>query len=377
MQDSVFSVTHSASENDQSCVVELSQDELFAAEIKRINDVESIVPEGFRQLFPVVFATDDNYAPYCSVAIASIIKNASSENFYRIYVLHTDLSNECIVMLEGMSVDNLSVRCINVQVLISKCKSKLYRIGHFSEEMFYRFLIPTVFSSFPPVAYLDSDLVVNADIASIFQELGGALVAAVKNPVKESTAKHLIEDLNIVPEEYFNSGVMIININACLQYSFLEKCMDLVSPSRNMWNPDQDILNIVCRGRVLYLDPSWNFMWHYVHGTDYIKKIYAPIINAVNGNINIMHYPSGIKPWNRPDLELASHFWNYARYSPFYLELTAALGVQLKKYQSEAKGSILRRSIRYAHSFVRSIKEYGVKFTCRRVLVKLHICNDN
>jgi len=45
--------------------------------------------EGSEHIIPIVFATNDGYAPYAGVAIESIIANASPRNDYRIYVLHT------------------------------------------------------------------------------------------------------------------------------------------------------------------------------------------------------------------------------------------------------------------------------------------------
>ena len=41
---------------------------------------------------PVVFAANDNYAPYLGVTIYSLIKNASPKREYRLYVLATDLN---------------------------------------------------------------------------------------------------------------------------------------------------------------------------------------------------------------------------------------------------------------------------------------------
>lgn len=47
---------------------------------------EKNAPVGYTRQIPVVFATNDNYAPYTGVAIASILHNASPENYYRIYI---------------------------------------------------------------------------------------------------------------------------------------------------------------------------------------------------------------------------------------------------------------------------------------------------
>ena len=45
---------------------------------------------------PIFFTIDDKYAPYVSVAIKSIIQNASKEYNYKIIILHQELSDENI-----------------------------------------------------------------------------------------------------------------------------------------------------------------------------------------------------------------------------------------------------------------------------------------
>ena len=52
---------------------------------------------------PVVFSTNDNYVHLCSVAISSVIENASNKNIYEIYVFYTRLSETNILNLENMS----------------------------------------------------------------------------------------------------------------------------------------------------------------------------------------------------------------------------------------------------------------------------------
>lgn len=167
------------------------------------------------------------------------------------------------------------------------------------------------------------------------------MLAAALNPVVPVNARHLQKDLGIIPEQYFNSGVLLMDINACLEFSLLEKCLELVTNKPGeMWCPDQDILNIVCAEKVCILTSSWNYMWHYFHEGEEKRAIYEPIVQAVNDKIFIMHFSSVNKPWNKPELPFAPYFWDYARYSPFYYELIDHLGSLLSaknKCQEKAK----------------------------------------
>ena len=43
---------------------------------------------------PIFYACDDAFVKYTIVSLSSMIKNASKEYKYKVYVLHTDISEE-------------------------------------------------------------------------------------------------------------------------------------------------------------------------------------------------------------------------------------------------------------------------------------------
>ena len=58
---------------------------------------------------PICFATDDNYVPFLSIAIASLLDNSSTENFYRIFVLITQLKADNIEKIKKLEKPNSSI----------------------------------------------------------------------------------------------------------------------------------------------------------------------------------------------------------------------------------------------------------------------------
>ena len=58
-----------------------------------------------KQIIPIVFASNENYAPYMSVAIRSIIEHKSPDKEYRVYVLHSGLRRETLALLQKMTVE--------------------------------------------------------------------------------------------------------------------------------------------------------------------------------------------------------------------------------------------------------------------------------
>jgi lipopolysaccharide biosynthesis glycosyltransferase len=114
--------------------------------------------------------------------------------------------------------------------------------------------------------------------------------------------------LNLNPNEYFNSGVLLINSKLQRGSDLKEKFMLL---SRNKYEfMDQDILNIACVGKVFFMPFNMNVRSHVNPCTmsndpSYYNHI-NPDINKVRdllSNPIIIHY-TGAKPWNR-----FTYFW--------------------------------------------------------------------
>ena len=174
---------------------------------------DAVAPDGFERVIPVVFATNEKYAPYAGVAIQSIIEHAGLGRYYRIYVLHSELSDDMVRLLEAQSSRNLSVRCLNVEMLVHLKNANLHVRAHISKETYYRFIIPEVLGIYPHVIYLDCDLVVLRDIADIIpNDMGTNLLAGVRNVCMSQAAKRLRDYFDLDSALYINAGVLVINL---------------------------------------------------------------------------------------------------------------------------------------------------------------------
>ena len=316
--------------------------------------------EGPESVIPIVFAANDKYAPYAGVAIESIKEHASPRNLYRIYVLHTGLTPAHIQKLESLGSERLTVQCQDITALLLSKKTELPVTGHFTQECYYRILIPEIFDSYPYVVYLDCDLIVKEDIAGVIPEdMGDALIAAVRDCCQESDYSRLMRDFNLSREEYVNSGVLVFNIEKWNQNTTTSKCFEMVltTPAQKLAYPDQDVINAVCRGRIHYLDPSWNFMLGMLFFPPEELAIYQPFVNDVSKRFRILHYTSDKKPWNRRRLPYADLFWDAAEKTPFYKEI-------LIQYY-------LLYIPRFIRGGVRCYKEHGLSYTARRFLKHL------
>ena len=256
---------------------------------------------------PIFFATDDNYIPFLDIAISSLIDNASKDYKYTINVLNTGLKDENIAIVKRFENEDVTINFCDITDKIAEIKNKLKDVYHFSVVMYYRLFIESLFPQYDKVLYLDCDIVVLGDISKLYNTaLGNNLVGAVReqvvcsNPIFRDWVK---TTTGIVPEKYFNSGVLLMNLAKFRQEKIQEKFMYLISKYNfDVIDPDQGYLNVLCKGKVKFLPTGWN------------KE---SIEESCEGDLNLVHYALYKKPWQHDDVLNGEFFWYYVKKSPF------------------------------------------------------------
>ena len=131
---------------------------------------------------PIVMASDNNYVPYMSVALASIKEHASDKYNYEIYILSREISeiNQKRLANQFLNSDNFSVTIIDVNKYINNLKLQISQ--YYSIEIYFRALIPEILSSYSKAIYLDCDLVSVCDIAELWEtDIGDAYLGAIRD----------------------------------------------------------------------------------------------------------------------------------------------------------------------------------------------------
>lgn len=292
---------------------------------------------------PVVFACNKSYSTYLTVAILSLIKNCSKDNLYKLFVLHTELSEQEIQTLENLSVDNVIIKCIDVNKYIEGLV--LPTSIHLSKEAYYRILIPEILNEYKKVLYLDCDIVIQRDVAELYNEdIGNNVLGAVINPSSPGNVSYINKNIKIDYKKYFNSGVLIFNNETFRKNSIKEKCLSLMVNIAQYVLLDQDLLNIACLNKVKYLDVKWNYIYFFANSITILPE-FAAIYNKCKTPY-IIHYASGRKPWNDYPVYLGEYWWKYAKKSPYYKKFKQELAVsspekrilqQLKSYRLDIK----------------------------------------
>lgn len=132
-------------------------------------------------MVPVVFASDNNYVPMLATTIYSMLKNASTSRTYDVIVLERDITDENKRYMRQFfaKFPNAVLRFFDVSRYLAGFNLTTSN-AHISIETYYRFIIQEALPFYSKLLYLDCDLVVNGDIAELFDtELGDHAIGAV------------------------------------------------------------------------------------------------------------------------------------------------------------------------------------------------------
>jgi lipopolysaccharide biosynthesis glycosyltransferase len=227
-------------------------------------------------------AVNDNYAPHLAVMLTSIQMNHASNHSFCFYILDGgNLSSESKhKLLKSLDRFNQTIYFLEMDsTLFSNCVVQSY----FSIEAYYRLSIPDLLDeSIHKVIYLDSDIILNRDIAYLWEtDVSNHCVGAVY----DKFAYYRCKDLSIPPEHgYFNSGVLLINMDKWRENKISKKAFEyLDQQGSDLEYPDQDTLNVLLHDKWLKLSEEWNSM-----SIDLYHSAAKP---------SLIHFVSDNKPW--------------------------------------------------------------------------------
>ena len=256
---------------------------------------------------PIFFAVDDNYVPFLCVALRSICDNRSERFDYQINVLIESLSDNSRNAITSFERDNVKIKFVDVREKLVAICQRLHIRDYYSNATYYRFFIPEMFPEYDRGLYLDCDIVVNCDIARLYNcQTGDSIVGAIPEEVMTDIdvfGRYSEAVLGISRYEYFNAGILVMNLKKMREIEIERLFSELLGRRTYRVAQDQDYLNVICKGRVFYLNNRWN-------------KTPMPDSNEAIKPY-IVHYKINFKPWRYDGIPYASYFWKYADKTEF------------------------------------------------------------
>jgi lipopolysaccharide biosynthesis glycosyltransferase len=290
----------------------------------------------------IVFSSDKNYTQLMGVALYSIFENKKGNYPIDIYVLDGGILKKDIKRL------NILENKYNFKIKYIKIDTSLFKDFHtknfYTQAVYYRIIIPRLLPHLKKVLYLDCDIVVQDDIYELYNtDINNYLFAAIEDIF---TGKKRHELLNIpLKEKYFNSGVLLMNIEKSKEINAPETILKFVNDyPEKLKYCDQDAINSTMCGNFLCMEQKYNYIANTEVST--LDKFFNL------DDIKIIHY-AGTKPWNffDNDIFIKKYFyylnktpWRNLKYINFYKGRKRIFFINLSSYFESKLPSILPKN---------------------------------
>ncbi len=267
---------------------------------------------------PIFYACDDNFVKYTVVSLHSMLKNAAKDRFYRIYILHTVISEEMSARLYELEADNVKIELVNVSEYLEKIAHRLPVRDYYTKTTYFRLFIADMFPEYDKALYVDSDTVITADISKLYDtEIGDCYVGACHEQAMvqiDVFGRYCEEVVGISRNEFFNAGILLINTRAFRERRLFDEFIRYLGIYDFVVTQDEDYLNVICKGKVFWLDQRWN--------TAVMGGFVYPYADT---DAYILHYIMVNKPWHYEECRSADIFWRYAKETSVYATLREEL----------------------------------------------------
>jgi len=283
----------------------------------------------------IFLCTDNGFAPVSAVAIQSIIETSNENEKYDILLFHSGIMPFHKTAIESLANghENISIRVVDISDLTKGDGFYVENRKTITQEAYYRLFVPFILEhSYKYAAYIDCDMVVLKDINEIFNyDINPYLIGAVRDYwgicgcyMPNSTMKEYRESIGLENiDDYVISATLLFNIEKYRQTFSYEQVLELVHS--NKWQQhDQDVINVMCKGSILYLSAKWGMMTEWGNNNSYLPKMLSEEFSKVL-DYSIYHYGGGRKPWKKYYEKENAYFWNVAPQTPYFEYLVSLI----------------------------------------------------
>lgn len=268
----------------------------------------------------IALCFDNNFIMQAGVTIKSVCLSNSQENIVFHLFTNNISDNNKNVLLGLLTSSNHKIRFYEID---ESLLDGWPEVSRYPKSIYYRFFIAKeVPNTVKYILYLDCDIIVRDSLKELFEiNLNDKIIAAVldRTPFEVETMNRLRLPIE---EGYFNSGVMLIDIQRWNGQNITTKLCEFIhnNPEKLAY-PDQDALNCLFCCNWFKLPIRYNLQQGFVYENTKLYWPYFDELYEAQRNPAIIHF-SGTKPWE------------YECYNPFkQLWLDTLLQTPWKDYK--------------------------------------------
>lgn len=293
----------------------------------------------------ICLVLNKKYVPQTIVFLNSLFINNENEAF-DIYLLHSELEDEQINKLREF----IEIKFKHIFTPI-KINEKFFKDAPIlwnthSKEAYYKLLIPKIFSDkLDKILYFDIDIIINGSIKELYN-------TNIENYCLAATGDYYINKKDIEYKKqlgmtkrdtYFNSGVVLFNINKMLENYDIDKIQRYIKDNgKNFHYHDQEVLNKFYYNKCFLFPEKYNCITKFKGVRDFFNYCFEK--NNKQKQPIVIHY-AGIKPWNiLYNAKYLNLFWKY--------EKGTLSGLDYDNYMKNRKKSIVQVLLRTIYRII-------------------------
>jgi lipopolysaccharide biosynthesis glycosyltransferase len=246
-----------------------------------------------RPSFHIAFCADDNYCRPMGATIASIMANNPGQHFtfHLLAISLTDDNQARFRRVAGMGHAATHIHLLDAAQFAPF--AGFLGHSHYSLSIFTRLVIPDMLKGMAERAlYLDADILCLGSLDALIDiDFDGKLAVVV--PDAPVTTRRRVAALHLAHDEYFNAGVMLIDVAPWIAAGATAQAVDtLANSTLDLRFNDQDALNIVLNGRARYVGQRYNTLYDLIHDLQVNRTALRDLHDAV-----LVHFAGSVKPW--------------------------------------------------------------------------------
>ncbi|HAU5566002.1 TPA: sugar glycosyltransferase [Serratia fonticola] len=239
--------------------------------------------------YHVAFAINQAYTRGMGISLFSLLKHHPEQSFH-VHIFTTSISDQDKSRLKVLA--KRYPVAISVHLFDETWMDDLPTIGRYSKSIYFRLIIPAVVKNHcDRVLYIDADTLVTGDLTDLLTLDFLGKTVGVCNDTKRARQIQCAA-LKLTSGNYFNSGLLMINIPQWNSHHITERVCDLLTREGPSFRfPDQDALNVLLENETYLLPKKYNYIYDIIS-----HKVWHEI--QLPEDTVMVHFTGKCKPWH-------------------------------------------------------------------------------
>ncbi len=250
----------------------------------------------YEEVLNIAYGVDKNFMFGAAISITSVLINNKNNAIH--FHLFTDYIDDKYIKCVQELVSRYQTH-ISIYIMSADDLKQLPCGNAWSYATYFRFIALDYLSDkINSVLYIDADVICKGSLEALNHIDFQGNVAAVIHDIDESrhyAAKRL--NVDAFNESYFNAGVIFANLREWKAQGYLKTAFDmLMDKSKHFAFLDQDVLNIMFLGKVIFLPAMYNTI--YGIKQELKSRDVLAYKEYIKPETVLIHYIGVTKPWN-------------------------------------------------------------------------------